>query len=382
MFAWMWHVSEPGRMLSDFRKAYLPAGSAVVTDPSQLYGEEVMFVNIPIFAYLFTPLTWLPRRAASALMLLSGLASIPLAAALLARLTKATGANRWLIWALCIASGPFINSVREGNTTHFVLLMLIAASFAFQNKRDGVAGMWLALAAGIKLPLLLIGLWLVARRLGKATAAYAGTIALIAGLSVLRFGWDLHQRWYEQCVRPFSLHPLGAFNVQSIDGMLVRFFTGTRHLHDWLPVEDMDPAFFFWKRALTAALVAAVGVCLVRAGRPRRPEDRVEELGIVLCAALILSPLSWAHYYLLLLLPIAWLVARHPDVKKGWNAAALGVAALLVSLPVVMPEQGLLPAQRFVVAIGSSAYVCGALLLLAILLRQRAASGSGRAKHA
>lgn len=386
MLAWMWHVSEPGKMLSDFRKAYFPAGSAVVTDPDQLYGEEVLFVNIPIFAYLFTPLTWLPRRAASALVLLSGLACIPLAATLLVRLTKASGANRWLIWALCIANGPLINSVREGNTTHFVLLMLIAASFAFEKKRDGVAGMWLALAAVIKLPLLLIGLWLLARRLWKATAAYAGTLALIAGASVLRFGWDLHQRWYEQCVRPFSQHPLGAFNVQSIDGMLVRFFTGATHLYDWLPIQDIDPAFFFWKKALAIALVAAVAVCLVRAGqRPvdsRGNNERVEELGIVLTAALILSPLSWTHYYLLLLLPIAWLITRHPEAKQGATAASLGLAALLVSLPVVMPEEGLLPAQPLAAALASSVYVCGALLLLALLLRQRAASGSGRAKHA
>src|SRR6185312_4827787 len=46
--------------LGDFNKAYYPAGSRLFANPSQLYSCEagnLCFVNIPIVAALFTPLS-------------------------------------------------------------------------------------------------------------------------------------------------------------------------------------------------------------------------------------------------------------------------------------------------------------------------------------
>ncbi len=51
-------VLTSGPVLLDFRKAYLRAGHAAITDPSTLYACEraQCFVNIPIVAWLFVPL--------------------------------------------------------------------------------------------------------------------------------------------------------------------------------------------------------------------------------------------------------------------------------------------------------------------------------------
>jgi hypothetical protein len=115
-------------------------------------------------------------------------------------------------------------------------------------------------------------------------------------------------------------------------------------------------------------------VAIIR-GRRQQSEGRsfdrqALEFSIVLVLAIVTSPLSWSHYYLLLLLPWALYLGGHLavpyDATTHWLMA---VGMVLGSLPVIMlpPHSGLIAelTSRTIV----SAWLLGGLLMLAALVR-------------
>ncbi len=85
----------------------------------------------------------------------------------------------------------FINSLREGNTTHFILLALAAALLLIERGRDLAAGAIIGFCATIKLPLLLFGAYFVSRgRWRAATGGFAAVAAVGGDFSILVFGTD------------------------------------------------------------------------------------------------------------------------------------------------------------------------------------------------
>ncbi len=372
--AWLWTVSEPRIVLSDFKKAYLPAARHVLHDPAALYpGVSPTFTNLPIIAYLFTPFTLLPPRFAGWVMIAGGFVCLAVIPWVLARLFASDAQGRLMIAALCVMSGPLMNSIREGNTTHWVFLLILFAWRGFASRRDVLAGVCLAIAGLIKLPLLLFGVWLFARKRWQAVAAFSGTVVLTSAASVALFGFELNRIWYERCIAPFSRQPLAAFNVQSIDGMLARILVPGDHLMQWEAIVEPGQVFLTAKFLVTLLVVACVIVTCVLAGAPKSERDWKLEFGITLCLALLLSPLSWSHYYLLLLFPLSWGLAgslRQEDkITPGW---LWGITAVLLALPVLRVGPVEPPLLREIIAhLAISHYAIGGLMLLGILLAQR-----------
>jgi hypothetical protein len=207
------------------------------------------------------------------------------------------------------------------------------------------------------------------RRRWRALAAFAATLAGLVALSLLIFGFELHRVWFDRCIRPFAEGPLGAYNVQSVDGFLARLTTkGGRQ--DFSPLA-VGAGFHTARLALLALLVGSV----VAVGSARGAEARTAtlDLAIALALALVASPISWTHYYAFLLLPLwfaltGWIVpARHP----AWRALGM-TGALLVSLPVLAAPGRAGPALFAVYrATAHSPHFVGGVLLLAALLAAR-----------
>jgi hypothetical protein len=353
-------VSEPAEWLSDFRKAYYAAGRLVLEDPRAMYGaDELRFVNLPVLALPFAPLAALPLRPAKWVFTLAGLAAVAAAWALLLRFARVGGWRRAALTALFVFNGPLYYSVREGNLTHFLLPVLVAALFCIEGRRDIGLGILVGLAGLIKPPLLLLAGWCVWRRRWRALAGCAAVLALAGGTSLALFGPAVHRVWYERCIGPYAARPMSASNVQSAGGFLARLLAEGGHEGEWRPVEV--------GRTYTAChlllLAALAGVPLLAFRRPpggdREGADRLEYCA-VLCLALVASPVSWTHYYLLLLVPCALLLGGRLPVPggPGW-AAAFVLAVALVWPPVVMLPSVTLGARLF----ASHCFAGGALLL-------------------
>src|SRR5262249_29673875 len=163
----LWNVSEPELLFSDFYKAYYPAGQALLRDgPRQTWqiGEDtsLAFVNLPILGYLFAPFALLERPTAGFLYLGVGVAAVVAMALLLARWLQLRYRAFAVLVMLFAANGPLVNSLREGNTTHIVGLILVVSLIFLGSGRQFLAGVLLGLCALIKLPLMLFCAYYVA----------------------------------------------------------------------------------------------------------------------------------------------------------------------------------------------------------------------------
>ena len=304
IMAFFWSVSEPPAPLGDFRKAYYPAGTLVRADPAALYQFPPKFNCIPIVAWLFVPLSWLSEPAAGVVVTLVGALAVGLTCCGLIRLTGVSGWRRAALAGLFVVNGPLYNSLREGNLTHFVLFVLFVALYCMERRRDAWAGALLAIAGILKPPVLPLAGLLVLRWRSGAVAGFGAALLGIGGASLALYGLELHVAWYRNCVQPFIGAPIGAFNAQSVDAFLARLLTDGRYLHSWWPIAQLGPGFALLKSILVALLVCPTAWILWRARRAASATAQRLDFSILLCLALLISPTSWTHYYLLLLLPI------------------------------------------------------------------------------
>jgi len=375
MVLFMVTVSEPALLFADFDAGYYPAGRSILQNPSALYvipERKTMpgFVNIPIIALFFTPLSFLSLGQAHFLLVLLSILAVVVSCYWLVQITNVSGWKRIALIGLFVINGPLYNSLREGNSTHFVLLLLVAGLFCVQAKREIGLGVLLAIAALIKIPLFLFGVYYLLRRRWQVLAGLGSTLLLMVAASVILFGVDLHMTWFEQCIQRYAGKPMAAFNIQSVDGFVARLLTHD-HLTNWLPLE-VGWEFKVIRYALICLLVGVTIWVLWRAKQPKTQKEEYLEFSIALCLALLISPISWTHYYLFLLIPFSLYLGSQLALSKEqfWFNLLL-LSTLLISLPVKIPNSStsILPAVISKLLI--SHYFFGGVLLLGILLLTR-----------
>jgi hypothetical protein len=384
----LWQVSEPPTLFSDLYKAYYPAAEVLydvglkANFPFTEMGAGG-FVNVPVLAWMFVPLVPLGEDLAGWVFLGVGAAATILACVLLRRMAR-PGTEAAPLVLLFLLNGPLINSLREGNTTHFVLLALILAVMLLQRGFQFAPGVLLGLCAVLKLPLLLFGAYFLLRRRWRVVTGGAGAILGVLLFSVSAFGLDNNVNWFNCCVEPFLGGIIPAFNVQSVDGFLVRLATGTSRLSNWDPMA-VPLAYKAARQVLFAAILGYAAWVMLRAGariseHPRAETKRERELlefALVLNLALVLSPISWSHYYALLLLPWGlFLGGLLPWPVDDLTRRLLWAGIALCSLPiVVLPLQPGLIGEIVARTLVSATFAGGIATLMA-LLRQLSQLGT------
>jgi hypothetical protein len=94
------------------------------------------------------------------------------------------------------------------------------------------------------------------------------------------------------------------------------------------------------------------------------------EFVLILNLALVISPLSWTHYYLLLLLPAAVVLAgRVPAANDVATQFLIYGGLVLSAMPVVMPNLAELPFGALLARTVVSVWLLGGLLMLTGLMR-------------
>jgi alpha-1,2-mannosyltransferase len=306
-----------------------------------------------------------------------GAAATTLACLMLRRMAR-PGTEAAPLVLLFLLNGPLLNSLREGNTTHFVLLMLILALMLLQSGSNFAAGLLLGLCAVIKLPLLLFGAYFLLRQRWTVVAGGASAIWGVLLLSVLAFGLDNNVNWFNCCVEPFIGGVIPAFNVQSVDGFAVRLITGTSRLSNWDPM-DVPATYKIARQVLFVSTIAYAVWVMRRADPIGSGPARAEAAGVremlefclVLNLALVFSPISWSHYYALMLLPFGlYLGGRLPMPADVLTRRLLWGGMVLCSLPiVVLPLQADLLGEVVARTLVSATFA-GGVAMLAVLTRQ------------
>lgn len=364
----LYAVAPGDSILGDATEGPWAEAGAAAGVPRQHY-----YIYPPFFALLFVPLSLLPFSVAMNLWLALDMVLIALFIALYMRhrgrdLTLAEGA---FIVGLCFFEFlPLIWAMAIGQTSLILLVLLTGTLAAWRGRRDGLAGILLGLAVAIKLTpaLLTIFFWWRGRRRIALISAAVFVATQLAGIAVL--GWESHRRFYLEIV-PMMSGGTCYFLNQSVGAFFNRLLTDGDVRQ--VALVDSPPA-----RLLAAAL--SLGLAAFTGWRLRReridvPLGEEIQFGAVLILTLLLSPISWTHHYLVVLLPIIAL-AGHLG-RRGrtpiLEALLLGVAWLLIARK---PHADLFLSGGW--RLFNSAAMAGGLILLGLCLRAVAPDSARR----
>lgn len=376
----LWRYSEPPYLFGDFYKAYYPAAQRVWDlGPREAFRQLEVgvggFVNMPILIWPFVPLLALGYAGAGWAFLLIGLTCVIAAWWMLLRIADPATRIAPLLAFLFLVNGPMVNSLREGNSTHIVLFLLVLALTTLRGGRPFATGFILGLAALVKIPILLFGVYFLLRGNWRVVAGGAAVIAISLLLSLAVHGLEVNRAWFEGNVLAYIGRVIPAFNVQSIDAFLMRLTTGPDELFDWTAHEP-TPVHRIARWLIFIALFGSIFWLMRRS--PRQAALRhggvlgrdYLEYSVILVLAVVASPVSWSHYYLLMLLPIGlYLGNRLPLPDDKVTRWLIWSGFILTALPIVLlpfePDWVLIMASRTIL----SAWLFGGLLILSCLMR-------------
>jgi len=297
------------------------AGEAVYgpIDLSKTFGIESYHAypaDPPATVVLLAPLSLLPYD--TAWIVFASLSTVLLAGV-------AYGTAREVGWArpiaVAVAAGFLVTSPARWllfrNHMESILLLLVFLGWrSLRRGKETSAGVWWGIAAALKLfpALLLIGL--IAARKWRAAAAGGVVAAGVTVLSVVVVGWD-NARAFITDVLPLSRQWYGALGNYS----LVSF--GTALSGAWLG---------WWLLGIGGVALVMVYVWKARSA------DAIYGAGI--SAALLITPLSWLNYLVLIIPGVSPIISRLnlKEVRERWFALAFA-SALGLWGPIVLPAE-------------------------------------------
>jgi hypothetical protein len=225
-------------------------------------------------AVLMAPFGVLPWRAAVAVFFLLSLA------ALVATL-RILGVRDWRCYGACLVAMPTVSAIGIGTLTPF-LALAVACAWRWRDRRVVVAG---ALAAAVVTKLFLwpLFVWLLATRRTRTALWGAGAITgmALAAWAVIGFaGFGSYPRHLS------GIASSQEYKSYSVAALVHAFGLGGG-----------------FARAVTAGVaLAALGAVVIVA---RRPRGDFASFTAAIGAALLISPIVWVHYLVLLYVPIA-----------------------------------------------------------------------------
>jgi hypothetical protein len=228
---------------------------------------------------------------------------------------------------LLLLCGPFRQQMYQGQLNLVLLLLLTGVWTAARSGRDTLAGTLLGVAAAVKLFPAFLFLYFVLGRRWKVVGSGVGSLLTVTGLTAALLGAGTY-RDYARDVLPRVDQFRAGWDNASLAGFWTKLFdpppadlppappqtgptvTDTPVVVDVMPVFPVEP---LWRSPLVARMgtVTCCGAILVLLAwvvwqsRSRPQQDLA--FGLSLVAMLLVSPICWAHYFLLLLVPLTLL---------------------------------------------------------------------------
>jgi hypothetical protein len=273
-------VVPPGSLGIDFRASFWPAAHTVLHGgnpypalDARVLAERTAFVYPPLVAVVLAPFGLLPVGVATAI-------AIALSVAALAATLWVLGVRDWRCYGVALASPAVLASIQTASLSP---LLALGIAIAWRRRAGGrTTPVLIAVVIVAKLFLWPLLLWLaIVRGLRSAVLAGAAAVALV--------------------LAPWALGFPGAREYPRLLSLLT----------------DVEGRHAYTPRALALSLgagtgvaqgiaIAAGGAVLVAAVALRRGAAAdARTLALTLLAALLLSPLVWAHYLVVLLPAIA-----------------------------------------------------------------------------
>ncbi|HEY1858872.1 MAG TPA: glycosyltransferase family 87 protein [Gemmataceae bacterium] len=370
--------------------------------------EQFNYPNPPIMALILEPFVHLPPLAAALCFFYLKVGMTLAVFYWVFRLVQIPAAV-FPPWAkaltVLLSLRMIMSDLNHGNVNLFILFLVIGALYAFHRRRDGVAGVTLALAIACKVtPALFVPYLIWKRAWATLTACLAGLVLFLFFVPSLKSGWernisDLHS-WVNGMILPYVTEGkvTSEHQNQSLPGVAYRLLTHSPSFSDfdsdnhYVPLQydnmlSLEPSQARWviKACMAAFVVLVLWSC-------RTPIDNRQgwrlaaEYSVILLGMLLFSERTWKHHCVTLVLPFAVIcyclaTGSYGAKMRYFLIGSLATATLLIvsTSTIAAAKEGTSSWVQSWDHLGKSAQVYGAfvwaylvlLVALIVLLRQK-----------
>jgi hypothetical protein len=298
---------------------------------------------------------------------------------------RVTGWGLLTGYALLVFCHPLRAQVNEGQLNLVLLALITGAWAAERSNRPGLAGVLLGLATAIKLLPGFLLVYYAARGRWQVVLAGVAAFAVSTALTMLVVGVPAYSTYVFEVLPHLSELYSDAWINASLSGLWHKLFAAQSSLVRPL-VESR--ALYFTALAVGDGFLLLVLLAATRRARTREELDLT--FGLAVVAMLLVSPLTWVHYYVLLLVPVVLLWTRLGHLGNWQWLFLVSLVALWFPPPRLVhwltglgDETLLRPATPWQV-IGIISFQCYALLALFAVLTAalRMAGASNRQESA
>ncbi len=341
------------------------------------------WVYLPAYLWIFRPLASLDFPTASRVWLAIN-ALLTLACFWLLysarRLPALSGQLKaWrMAWFafLVLTFQPMLSNLWHGQVTALIFACFCLSYWLLHRNRSLAAGLVLGLIVPFKFYPALFVLYFVWRQNWRFVAgALSGALGIMV-ISLLTVGWEGNVAYFRMVLSELGGGGIPAFNNESISGFLLHAFTDG-DVFSWLDIEVP-----LWLTALRVVLVLLMigAVLFAMKRRPSTTLDPVSaqdlDLALIIFVMLLVSPITWYHYYMWLLLPLAvlfdyLLLAPRLNTRHiVWLAVAYGLI-VFEGIVVLRPLAAQSLQDVWILRLLLSQSFFGAVLLLGLTLKLR-----------
>lgn len=201
---------------------------------------------------------------------------------------------------LCLLSSPFWHQFHQGQLNPLILIFITLGWMSVRSRNPWQAGLWLGLAAAVKVFPAFLGFYFLVRREWRYLAALVIGFTVTTLVTVAVLGVDTY-RDYVKLVLPEALEWRSANTNASLAGLFNKLFDPGPRGGNYLPVLH-SPLLAKLGYLLSWAVILGSMIPIWLRARTARQSDLAFSMAIV--GMLLLSPVTWDHYFLLLPLPL------------------------------------------------------------------------------
>lgn len=299
-------------------------------DPKWGYFDTVN-THPPLSVALAMPLARLDLQTAHFAWNVTSLLAFALAVALVLRELAIPWKLSWvvLIAGLLLRCDPLRQSLLQGQPNLFLALLLTGCWTAERRQQPWLAGFLAGTSAMLKIYPGWLLLYFLCRRDWRASAGFVLGAAAATGVTIGILGWEAHADYLTR-VLPSVSGELNNWGNLSLTAFWERLFgQSNAAIETWGP----QPLWRNLGLGISVLLVAGAALWLAVVSA-RKDSSRLQAdcaFGAQLIAMLLLTPMTWLHSLVILIVPVMVLWRAVP--KATWLRAVLLLSLVLLWIP-------------------------------------------------
>jgi hypothetical protein len=315
----------------DFNKAYYPVAKSILEKGTFIYEYDGL-KNLPLVGVFLVPFALFKLHIAQHVFLFFELLCYTLSFIVFSEFLTRTYKERWILLFLFLTCRSFYIAIFFGQLTPLAFFLLLCMIILYLKRKGTWSGDFLTSLFLVKIPPGLFWFYFLKKKEYQILKKSVLTYGIFVAISVLVFGWSLHEEWFQFVIKLNVGTTLPGYNNQTLSAFLFRYLNEFDP-YDWDP-SALHPLFHLF------LLLWIAGTTVWFIMRMSAKADDVEaiklELSIMICLFLGAFPLVWDHYYMFLIFPL-FIVLEQIRKRGTW----IHYVILMISFIMLNPPVGI-----------------------------------------